>query len=78
MSDLPQSICGSRKTNQVIFVCWRDKAHDGPHLSFMQNISLHQVHGLLIDSAGEIVQPQPDDIPLVEATMGRFLEYVSD
>ena len=77
MLGLPQSICGSHLTNQVIFVCWRDRHHDGPHLSFMQNISLHQVHGLLIDSAGEIVQPQPDDIPLVEAAMGKFLEYVS-
>lgn len=78
MSDLPQSICGSCKTDQVIFVCWRDKAHDGPHLSFMRNISLQQVLGFLIDSAGEIVQPQPGDEPLVEATMTRFLEYISD
>ena len=78
MSVLPQSICGSHLTNQVIFVCWRDKYHDGPHLSFMRDLSLQQVRGLLIDSAGEIVIPQPDDMPLVEDTMGKFLEYVSD
>ncbi len=76
--DLPQSICGSRKTNQVIFVCWRDKAHDGPHLSFMRDISFQQIHGLLIDSAGEVVTPQANDLPLMKATMGKFLEYVSD
>jgi len=78
MLDLPQSICGSRKTNQVIFVCWRDKHHDGPHLSFMRDMTFNQVLGLLINSDGEIVQPQPVDEPLVEATMGRFLEYISD
>ena len=73
----PESICGPRKTNQVVFVCWRDKGHDGPHLSFLRAIDLDQIHGLLLDSDGRKVEPHPTDMSLVEANMERFLEYIS-
>ena len=73
----PKSICGPHKTDLVVFVCWRDKHHDGPHLSFLGTIDLYQIHGLLIDSDGRVVQPYPADMSLVEAHLERFLEYIS-
>ena len=77
MIEYPDNVCGAHLTDQVVFVCWRDRYHDGPHLSFLHAIDLHQVHGLLIDSDGRKVEPHPDDMTLVETHMGRFLEYVS-
>lgn len=74
----PESICGPRKTDQVVFVCWRNKAHDGSHLSFLRIPDLDQVHGLLLDSEGRATQPQPTDMALLNAGLERFLEYIDD
>ena len=74
----PESICGPRKTDQVVFVCWRNKPHNGPHLVFLRIPDLEQVHGLLVDSEGRATQPQLTDVPLLNAGLERFLEYISD
>ena len=72
----PESICGPRKTDQVVFVCWRNKHHDGPHLSFLRILDPEQVHGVLLDSQGRVTQPQLTDTPLLNAGLERFMEYM--
>ena len=72
----PESICGPRKTDQVVFVCWRSRHHDGPHLSFLRIFDPEQVHGVLLDSQGRVTQPQPTDMPLLNAGLERFMEYM--